>query len=141
MGIFTTRNRLFLMVSLSICFTIVMYFLFLYLLDQPGILAIEISSEEAYLIILYNIYNYSTDRITELDIDSLQNNFTSQYVLVKGDGSVYQLNKSDREILNQSGFTDSPISGGWHYSWEILVNNTKFYVDSTTGQIISHSEF
>ncbi len=38
------------------------------------------------------------------------------------------------------GNTVEPLTGGIHYGWEITANNTKYYIDSTSGQMISYPE-
>ena len=70
-------------------------------------------------------------------LNDVKDKFTYQYVMVRGNGDVFLLDQDNRSIIKSIGNTTPPITEGIHYAWEITINNTKTYVDSITGQIIS----
>ena len=57
--------------------------------------------------------------------------------MIKNDGTVYLLNKNNNSVIKTIGNTVPPITDGTHFAWEIIINKTKIYVDSTSGQIVS----
>ncbi len=57
--------------------------------------------------------------------------------MVKADGTVYQADETTHEIGKILGNTVEPLTGGTHYGWQITANNTKYYIDSTSGHLIS----
>ena len=134
------RNKVIFIVLLSIGFTLAMYGVLSYSLSQPNSASGKLIPEEAYIIILHDVYNQSLDRLSKITFADLQGKFTSQYVMVKADGTIYQADRDTHEIGKLLGNAAEPLTGGIHYGWEITANNTKYYIDSSSGQIISHSE-
>ena len=132
------RNKVIFIVLLSIGFTLAMYLVLNYSLSQPNPISPRLIPEEAYLIILHDVYNKSLDHLSKITFADLNGKFTSQYVMVNANGTIYQADKETHDIGKLIGNTVEPITGGIHYGWEITVNNTKYYVDSTSGQMISY---
>ena len=132
------RNKVIFIVLLSIGFTLAMYWVLNYSLSQPNPISPRLIPEEAYLIILHDVYNQSLDQLSKITFSDLNGKFTSQYVMVNANGTIYQADKETHDIGKLIGNTVEPITGGIHYGWEITVNNTKYYVDSTSGQMISY---
>ena len=132
------RNKVIFIVLLSIGFTLAMYWVLNYSLSQPNPISPRLIPEEAYLIILHDVYNQSLDHLSKITFADLNGKFTSQYVMVNANGTIYQADKETHDIGKLIGNTVEPITGGIHYGWEITVNNTKYYVDSTSGQMISY---
>jgi hypothetical protein len=60
--------------------------------------------------------------------------------MVRSDGDVYLLDQDNRFVIKSIGNTTPPTTEGIHYAWEITINNTRIYIDSITGQIISSSK-
>ena len=132
------RNKVIFIVLLSIGFTLAMYWVLNYSLSQSNPISPRLIPEEAYLIILHDVYNKSLDHLSKITFADLNGKFTSQYVMVNANGTIYQADKETHDIGKLIGNTVEPITGGIHYGWEITVNNTKYYVDSTSGQMISY---
>ena len=132
------RNKVIFIVLLSIGFTLAMYWVLNYSLSQPNPISPRLIPEEAYLIILHDVYNKSLDHLSKITFADLNGKFTSQYVMVNANGTIYQADKETHDIGKLIGNTVEPITGGIHYGWEITANNTKYYVDSTSGQMISY---
>ncbi len=134
------RNKVIFIVLLSIGFTLAMYWVLSYSLTQPNYTSGKLIPEEAYIIILHDVYNQSLDRLNKITFADLKGKFTSQYVMVKPDGTIYQADQDTREIGKLLGTAVEPLTGGIHYGWEITTNNTKYYIDSSSGQMISFPE-
>jgi hypothetical protein len=131
------RNKVILIVLLSIGFTIVMYFVINFSLNQQSTTFARLIPEEAYIIILHEVFNEPLNDLRNVTFDDLRGKFTAQYVMVDGDGTIYQANKDSHEVSRMIGVIDEPLSGGSHFGWEIISNDTKYYVDSTSGQIVT----
>lgn len=131
------RNRLFFVIILSIGFTLAMYLVLNFSLSQPNSAFIKLLPEEAYIIILHDIFNQSLEKLSTITFEDLEGKFTSQYIMLRGDGKVYQANENSHDIVTEIDITEPPVTGGIHFGWEITTNNTKYYIDSTSGQIVS----
>lgn len=137
MNLNAPRNKVILIVLLSIGFTIVMYFVINFSLNQQSTTFARLIPEEAYIIILHEVFNEPLNDLRNVTFDDLRGKFTAQYVMVDGDGTIYQANKDSHEVSRMIGIIDEPLSGGSHFGWEIISNDTKYYVDSTSGQIVT----
>jgi|SRR5688500_11034527 hypothetical protein len=135
-----TRYKVIFIVLLSIGFTLAMYWVLSYSLSQPNSTSGKLIPEEAYIIILHDVYNHSLDRLSKITFADLEGKFTSQYVMINADGTIYQADADSHDIGKVLGNAVEPLSGGIHYGWEITANNTKYYIDSTSGQMISYPE-
>jgi len=131
------RNKVILIVLLSIGFTMVMYFVINFSLNQQSTTFARLIPEEAYIIILHEVFNEPLNDLRNVTFDDLRGKFTAQYVMVDGDGTIYQANKDSHETSRMIGKIDEPLSGGSHFGWEIISNDTKYYVDSTSGEIVT----
>lgn len=137
MNLNAPRNKVILIVLLSIGFTIVMYFVINFSLNQQSTTFARLIPEEAYIIILHEVFKEPLNDLRNITFDDLRGKFTAQYVMVDGDGTIYQANKDSHEVSRMIGVIDEPLSGGSHFGWEIISNDTKYYVDSTSGQIVT----
>ncbi len=134
------KNKIFVLILFSSIFTLIMYYIFAYSLGGPNFNSTPLRPEEAYKIVLHNIYNVSLNKINSISISNMKDKFTYQSVRLENNGTVYLLNSKDSSIIKPiDNITDSS-SNGIYFAWEITINNTKFYVDSTSGQIISTSK-
>ena len=130
-------NKVVFIVLLSIGFTLTMYFVLTYSLSQPSTTFARLIPEEAYIIILHDVFNKPLENLRNITFDDLQGKFTSQYIMIDGDGTIYRADKDSHATFEVVGKTDEPITGGSHFGWEITSNGSKYYVDSTSGQIIA----
>jgi hypothetical protein len=134
------RNKVIFIVLLSIGFTLAMYWVLSYSLSQPNSTSGKLIPEEAYIIILHDVYNHSLDELSKITFADLDGKFTSQYVMVNPNGTIYEADQDTHDLGKVLGKTIEPSTGGIHYGWEITANKTKYYIDSTSGQIIFYSE-
>lgn len=98
-------------------------------LTRPTLNRIPISNYTAV-----DIVKKFDDSLYDIPLSKIQTN----YVFVKGDGSVYNVinnNKIDKMI----SLTKHTISTGNHFAWEVIIfpKNITYYIDHITGQVIS----
>lgn len=134
------KNKIFILILFSSIFTLIMYSLFVYSLGGPNFNSIPFRPEEAYKIVLHDVYNFSSNKINSIPLNDMKDKFTYQSVRIESNGTVYLLNSKDSSIIKTIDNITAPSANGIHFAWEITINNTKFYVDSTSGQIISTSK-
>lgn len=134
------KIKIFILFLFSIAFTLIIYMFFLNSLGNPKFNSIELLPEEAFIIVLHEVYKYPLSEISDITFNDVKDRFTYQYVMVRGNGSVYLLDQDNRSTIKAIGNTNPPITEGIHYAWEITTNNTKIYVDSTSGHIFSSSK-
>jgi hypothetical protein len=132
-----TKFKILLITIFSAGFTIIIYVFFYNSLGNSNFNSSTLLPEEAYIIVLHEVYGYPLDEISNITFNDVKDKFTYQYVMVRGNGDVFLLDQDNRSIIKSIGNTTPPITEGIHYAWEITINNTKTYVDSITGQIIS----
>ncbi len=131
------KIKIFFLFLSSIAFTLAIYLFFLNSLDNSKFNSIELLPEEAFIIILHEVYGHPLSEINNITFNDVKDKFTYKYVMVRGNGGVYLLDHDNRSAIKSIGNTTPPTSEGIHYAWEITTNDTKIYVDSTSGQIIS----
>jgi len=134
------HNKVIFIILLSIGFTLAMYWVLSYSISQPNSTSGRLIPEEAYIIILHDVFNQSLDQLRNITFEDLDGKFTSKYVMVKADGAIHQADQETHELGKILGNTVEPLTGGIHYGWEITANDTKYYIDSTSGQMISYPE-
>jgi hypothetical protein len=135
-----SKIKIFILFLFSMAFTLIIYLFFLNSLGNPKFNSIELLPEEAFIIVLHEVFEYPTSEINNITFNDVKDRFSYQYVMVRGNGSVYLLDQDSRSAIKAIGNTAPPITEGIHYAWEITTNNTKIYVDSTSGQIVSSSK-
>lgn len=133
------KKKFLIIILFPAIFTLIIYLLFIYSIGNPTFHSIALLPEQAYVIALHEVYNRSLSEINNITFNDVKDKFTYQYVMIKNDGTVYLLNKNNNSVIKTTGNTTPPITDGTHFAWEINVNKTKIYVDSTSGQIVSIS--
>jgi len=92
----------------------------------PTFFSTPISNEEAIAIVAHKL------NLTKYNV----NNFSTRYVYLKGDGSIFGSNISN-SIGKYIGKTAPTITTGTYFVWEVKYNNYDYFLDSTTGEIVS----
>jgi hypothetical protein len=131
------KNKFFILILFSVIFTLIFYFVSLYSLEGPNLNSTLLQPKEAYKIVLHNFYNYSSSKINSISMNDIKDKFTYQSVLLNSNGTVYLMNPKDHSIIKTVDNIANQTIDGTHFAWEIMINHTKFFVDSTSGQIIS----
>jgi hypothetical protein len=101
-------------------------------LTRPSLSRLPISSQIAVSIIIQQ------ENLTPNDL----NDFSTNYVYIKGDGSIYDSDISSNAIGRYLGTTEPTITTGNHFAWEIKnkQNQKRYYVDHVTGEVIAKSK-
>jgi hypothetical protein len=101
-------------------------------LTRPSLSRLPISSQIAVSIIIQQ------ENLTPNDL----NDFSTNYVYIKGDGSIYDSDISSNAIGRYLGTTEPTITTGNHFAWEIKnkQNQKRYYVDHVTGDVIAKSK-
>ena len=102
-------------------------------LNRPSISQLPISSQTAVSIVIQQ-ENLTQDKL---------NDFSTNYVYIKGDGKIYYSEISSNSIGRYLDTTEPTITTGNHFAWEVKNKETqrRYYVDHVTGEIIARSKF
>ncbi len=134
------RNKIFILIIFSVIFTIIISYVSFFSLGGLNLNSSELSKEEVYKIVLHKYYNYSNEKTNNIIANNL-NNVSYQNVMIKNNGSVYQINPQNHNIIKLIDNINDKTMDGIHFAWQIFINNKKFYVDSITGEIIYASKY
>jgi hypothetical protein len=116
-------------IAVAVVATVVVYLALETSLFFPTFFSAPITSEEAISIVAH------TQNLTNYDV----NNFSATYVYIKGDGSIFGSNMNSNSIGKYIGKTNPTITTGNYFAWEVKYKNDDYFIDSTTGEIISSS--
>ena len=124
-------SRLAITVGIGILVTVFVYFGLRDSLNHPSIIRTSIPPDIA-LNIVRNVFNIS-------QADSV--NLKTNYVYLKPNGEVYQLNSESNRIGEFLEKSEPTKTGGSHYALQIkdTQSNKSYYVDYVTGEIVSSS--
>jgi hypothetical protein len=93
----------------------------------PSLFSTPISSGSAVTIVA------KKQNLTLYDV----NDFSTRYVYVKGDGTIFESDVGSNSIGKYLGKTRPTITTGNHFAWMVKRNNHFYFVDSVTGEIIA----
>ncbi len=96
----------------------------------PTFFSIPISNEEAMSIVVHKL------NITKYNVFD----FSTMYVYLKGDGSIFESNINSNSTGKYIGKTEPTITTGSYFTWEIKNNKDDYFLDSTTGEIVSETQ-
>ena len=101
-------------------------------LNRPSLNRLPISSQTAVSIII------EQENLTQREL----NDFSTNYVYIKGDGSVYESDISSNAIGRYLDTTEPTITTGNHFAWEVKnkQNQKRYYIDHVTGEVIAESK-
>jgi len=119
-------KKLAIIISIGMIATILVYLALQNSLLFPTFFSTPISNEEAIAIVAHKL------NLTKYNV----NNFSTRYVYLKGDGSIFGSNISN-SIGKYIGKTAPTITTGTYFVWEVKYNNYDYFLDSTTGEIVS----
>lgn len=115
--------------AVGIVATVVVYLVLENSLFFPTFFSTPITSEEAVSTVAHSL------NLTNYDVKD----FSARYVYIKGDGSIFGSNINSNSIGKYIGKTNPTITTGDYFAWEVKYNNDDYFLDSTTGEIISSS--
>jgi hypothetical protein len=101
-------------------------------LNRPSLNRLPISSQTAVSIII------EQENLTQREL----NDFSTNYVYIKGDGSVYESDISSNAIGRYLDTTEPTVTTGNHFAWEVKnkQNQKRYYIDHVTGEVIAESK-
>ena len=116
-------------IAVAIVATVVVYLALENSLFFPTFFSAPITSDEAVSIVAHTL------NLTNHDV----NDFSARYVYIKGDGSIFGSNMNSNSIGKYISKTNPTITTGNYFAWDVKHNNDDYFIDSTTGEIISSS--
>ena len=116
-------------IAVAIVATVVVYLALENSLFFPTFFSAPITSDEAVSIVAHTL------NLTNYDV----NDFSARYVYIKGDGSIFGSNINTNSIGKYIGKTNPTITTGNYFAWQVKYNNDDYFLDSTTGEIVSSS--
>ena len=124
--------------SLSIIVGVItMFLVYIAIQDSikvPSLSRIPILSDTAVSIVMKNEDGFADSRNS--------NDFTTRFVYIKGNGSIFESDPNSNSIGEYLGSTgEVTMTTGNHFAWEVMdkKGNSLYYVDSITGEIIVKS--
>jgi hypothetical protein len=100
----------------------------------PSLSRIPILSDTAVSIVMKNEDDFADSHNS--------NDFTTRFVYIKGNGSIFESDPNSNSIGEYLGSTgEVTMTTGNHFAWEVMdkKGNSLYYVDSITGEIIVKS--
>ena len=96
-------------------------------LKVPALFSAPISSKEAITMIVQkeNLARYNLS------------DFSTKYVYIKGNGAIFESDDNSNSIGKYLGKGEPTITTGNYFAWEVRKGNHIYFVDSSTGEIIS----
>ena len=127
------NKKVILLILIGIGMTSLTYLALQDSLNRPSISQLPISSQTAVSIIIQQ------ENLTQYKL----NDFSTNYVYIKGDGKIYHSDISSNSIGRYLDTTEPTITTGDHFAWEVKNKETqrRYYVDHVTGEIIARSKF
>ncbi|MFZ0515186.1 MAG: hypothetical protein WAM14_26550, partial [Candidatus Nitrosopolaris sp.] len=106
-------------IAVAIVATVVVYLGLENSLFFPTFFSTPISSEEAVSIVVDKL------NLTKYNV----NDFSTRYVYIKGDGSIFGSNINSNSIGNYIGKTEPTITTGNYFAWEVKNNKNDYFLD------------
>jgi hypothetical protein len=96
-------------------------------LKVPALFSAPISSKEAITTVVQkeNLARYNLS------------DFSTKYVYIKGNGAIFESDDNSNSIGKYLGKGEPTITTGNYFAWEVRKGNHIYFVDSSTGEIIS----
>jgi hypothetical protein len=96
-------------------------------LKVPALFSSPISSKQAITTVVQkeNLARYNLS------------DFSTKYVYIKGNGAIFESDDNSNSIGKYLGKGEPTITTGSYFAWEVRKGNHIYFVDSSTGEIIS----
>ena len=122
-------KKILILIGIGGAATIFVYFALETTLLFPTYFSTPISAEEAVSVVAHNL------KLTKYSISD----FSSRYVYLRGDGNVFASDPYTNSIGGHLGKTQPTLTTGSYFAWEITHDHNTYFLDSTTGEIVSSS--
>ena len=120
-------NKVAILTVIGLAVTFLVYLGLQNSLRVPSLFSTPISSETAIMIVakkqnltLYNV-----------------NDFNTQYVYIKGDGTIFKSDIGSNSIGKYLGKAGPTTTTGNHFAWMVKRDTHVYFVDGVTGEIIA----
>ncbi len=122
-------KRLLILIAIGGVATVFVYFGLQNSLLFPTYFSTPITADEAVTVVAHdlNLTNYSTS------------DFSTRYVYLKGDGEIFVSDPNSNSIGRLIGKTQPTLTTGSYFGWEVRHNHNFYFLDGTTGEIVSTS--
>jgi hypothetical protein len=115
-------------VTVSILVTILVYIGIVTSLERPTLSRTPLSEENAVLIV-----------IDKKNLNSSDQDFVTEFVNIKGNGSFYESNINSNYVGTHLGDSHPTINNANYFAWKVMdrMNNFTYFVDALNGEIVS----
>ncbi|MGI0043662.1 MAG: hypothetical protein ACRD47_08115 [Nitrososphaeraceae archaeon] len=116
-------------VAISILVTILVYIGIVTSLERPTLSRIPLTEENAVSIVIDKKNLNSSDR----------QDFVTEFVHIKGNGSFYESNLNSNYVGKHLGDSHPTINNANYFAWKVTdrVNNFTYLIDPLNGEIVS----
>jgi hypothetical protein len=116
-------------VVISILVTILVYIGIVTSLERPTLSRIPLTEENAVSIVIDKKNLNSSDR----------QDFVTEFVHIKGNGSFYESNLNSNYVGKHLGDSHPTINNANYFAWKVTdrVNNFTYFIDPLNGEIVS----
>ena len=118
-------------ITISILVTILVYIGIITSLERPTLSRTPISKENAISIVINNRNLISSDR----------QDFVTEFVHIKGNGSFYESHLKSNHIGRYLGDSHPTINNANYFVWKVTdkKNNFTYFLDKLNGEIVSET--
>jgi len=122
-------KRFALTITISILVTILVYIGIVTSLERPTLSRTPISKENAISIVINNRNLASSDR----------QDFVTEFVHIKGNGSFYESNLNSNHVGRYLGDSHPTMNNANYFVWKVTdkKNNFTYFLDKLNGEIVS----
>ena len=115
-------------VTISILVTILVYIGIVTSLERPTLSRTPLSEENAVSIV-----------IDKKNLNSSDQDFVTEFVNIKGNGSFYESNINSNYVGTHLGDSHPTINNANYFAWKVTdrTNNFTYFIDPLTGEIVS----
>jgi hypothetical protein len=115
-------------VTISILVTILVYIGVVTSLERPTLSRTPLSEENAVSIV-----------IDKKNLNSSDQDFVTEFVNIKGNGSFYESNINSNYVGTHLGDSHPTINNANYFAWKVTdkMNNFTYFVDALNGEIVS----
>lgn len=115
-------------VTISILVTILVYIGIVTSLERPTLSRTPLSEENAVSIV-----------IDKKNLNSSDQDFVTEFVNIKGNGSFYESNINSNYVGTHLGDSHPTINNATYFAWKVTdrMNNFTYFVDALNGEIVS----
>jgi len=115
-------------VTISILVTILVYIGIVTSLERPTLSRTPLSEENAVSIV-----------IDKKNLNSSAQDFVTEFVNIKGNGSFYESNINSNYVGTHLGDSHPTINNANYFAWKVTdrMNNFTYFVDALNGEIVS----